>query len=419
MDDRCNRRTFLATAAAATGALGGCTMDDIVGGIQDGSGNPNNDSLGEEGRIVQPAIERGDVLDDFSDERWFPLRGETLSLDREQAISGRYALRIENSASRYSTIGLAPSETLSLEGRNFSMAVKVDSPVGGRMEVRFRSPNSENRFVCTRRLPPAFSDWMRLDFGITRGKGNPDIDDIGELRIEMIGPEDSSIRYWIDDIRLTEAEETPLAILAFYGGLKSHYDVALPMLEERGWGAAVPVRPASIGVDDRMGIGHLRDVRDAGWDVCSFPIRGTPLPEMTPERQRQVITDDQEFLTNRGFPDGARHFFAPHHSINADTVNVLRDVHETGFLYGGSSVGVPPTAPYTIPTINGGDYGSSRAVILRANRHNQLVVLGFDEIGDEGMSVDDFEAQLDRLEKNDYAGGLNVVTPSQLVDEYL
>lgn len=367
---------------------------------------------------MPPAIDYGELLTDFSDERFFALRGESISLDQGQAISGKYALRIENPESGTSTVGYAPTQGLSIEGRNLSMAVKVESPVGGRIEVRFRSPDSENRFVATRHLPPEMSDWMRIDFGITRGKGNPDISNIGEIQIGMTGAEASNVRYWIDDIRLTESAGNPQAILAFYGGKTSHYETAFPMLEERGWKAAVPVRPSGIGAEGRMDLEQLREVRDAGWDVCSFPSRGRSLPKMSPEEQRGVIRSDQNALKEQGFPDGARHFFAPFHSINGATVEILRELHSTGFLYGASSVGVPPTEPYTLPTINGGDYDSSRAVILRANRHNQLVTLGFDEIGGEGMPVEDFEAQLDRLENNDYAGGLNVVTPSDVVDQY-
>lgn len=432
MDGRLTRRTLLATAAA--GSLTGCSFGSWSTGVGTPQGRSNatatpaqptdtpgdlDDGRGQEDRIVPPAIDYGELLTDFSDERFFALRDESIALDQNQAISGTYALRVENPGSNVSTIGYAPPRRLSLEGRNFSMAVKVDSPVGGRLEVRFRSPDDENRFVATRRLPPAMSDWMRIDFGFTRGSGNPDISNIGEIRIGMLGPEDQEVRYWIDDIRLTEAAGTPHAIFAFYGGLDSHYETAFPLLQERGWKAAVPVRPSGIGAEGRMTVGQLREVRDAGWDVCSFPMRGRPLPEMSADEQESVITRDQETLENRGFSDGARHFFAPFHSIDGATLDVLREHHSTGFLYGGSSAGVPPTAPYTLPTINGGDYDSSRAVVLRANLHDQVVTLGFDAIGGDGMSEENFEKQLDRIENNDYAGGLDVITPSDLVDQYL
>ena len=78
-----------------------------------------------------------------------------------------------------------------------------------------------------------------------------------------------------------------------------------------------------------------------------------------------------------------------------------------------------PTAPHTIPVLNGNHLESSRAAILRADRHEQLVVPRFEIVGDGGMSLSDFDAQLDRLESNSYAGGLTVITASDLVDEFL
>ena len=438
MDGRFKRRTFLATATVTTGAIAGCSAfgagNDGGGGSGTPTGNPGGPGTtatgvqtetettteeggGKEGRIVPPAIDYGELLTDFSDERIFGLRDEKLTLDQGEAISGKYALRVEN-GKKVSSIGYAPAETLSLEGKNLSMAVKVDSPVGGRMEVRLQTPDGSSRFVCTRMLPRGMKDWARIDFGITRGKNNPDITNVQEIRIEMLGPEGSTVKYWIDDIRITEETSEPLAVLALYGGRTSHYETVFPLLEERGWKAAVPVRPSAIGAEGRMSLEQLREVRDAGWDVCSFPMRGKPLPEMSKGEQQSVITSVQNSLKERGFERGSRHFFAPYHMIGGDTVEILREVHDTGFLYGGGSVGVPPTAPYTLPTINGGDYESSRAVILRANLHNQLVTLGFDEIGGEGMPVEDFEKQLDRLENNEYAGGLNVVTPTEVVDQY-
>jgi len=423
MNERADRRAFLATATAVTAAVAGCSSnpDDEN---QTTSREPESTPTSTEtetstsGRMVPPAIDYGDPLTDFDQSRWSGVRGETLTLDEETTVSGKQALRVEDSGNNLSTLAFTPTTPISLEGRNLSMAVKVEAPVGGRFEVRFRSPNRKNRYVCTRHLPPMMDDWMRIDFGITRGWNGPDISNIREIRFEVKGPKGSEIKYWLDDVRATEAAGTPHAILAFYGGLESHYGTVFPILQDRGMSAVVPVLPAAIGSDGRMDIGQLREVRDAGWDVSSFPLRGRPLPEMSEERQRKVITEDKQFLEQKGFEDGARHFFSPTDNIDGSTVEILRDVHETAFVYGGGSANVPPTAPYTVPEINGFDYDSSRDVVLRANKHDQVITLVFEEIGDEGMSVEDFEKQLDRIENNEYAGGLDVITPSELVAKY-
>lgn len=439
MDERINRRRFLATATATSSLLAGCSgggdadtspsdttestptpTDSPTATERTDSSTGTEEESGTAGRIVPPAIDYGELITDFRGNRWSGLRGETLTLDQEHAVSGKHALRVENSDNNLSTLAFTPTTPITLEGRDLSMAVKVEAPVGGRIEVRLRSPNQKNRYVCTRRLPAMMDDWMRIDFGITRGWNSPDISDIKEIRIGMKGSKGSEIKYWLDDIRATESAGTPHAILAFYGGYESQYESAFPLLQERGMTGVVPVIPSTIGDEGRMDLGQLRELRDAGWDVSPFPLRDKPLPEMSAEKQREIITRVQKLLSDKGFEDGARHFFSPTDSLDGETMEIIREIHETAFVYGGGSANVPPTAPYTIPEINGFDYDSSRDVILRANKHDQVVTLVFEEIGTEdGMSVEEFEKQLDRIENNAYAGGLNVITPSELVEKYL
>lgn len=367
-----------------------------------------------------PAIDYGESLDDFEEEVWYPLRDEELTFDEEEAVSGYYALRVERQGSDHARIAKAFPGGVDIAGKHLSIAVKVDAPEGGRIQVDVHPPTQDQRHLSTRHLPPGMDDWFRIDLGFTRGMGSPDFTNVQEIRIQATRPDEGPIRFWVDDLRATPGVGESHAILAFYGGYESTYDVAYPILEERDLAGVVPISPSAIGADGRMDVDHLRELRDAGWDVSSFPVNRGPLPDLSKAEQRQVIATAYQYLEERGFPDGARHFFAPFDSIDGSTLETIREVHDTGFLFGGNSAGISPTAPHAIPVINGDDYESSRAAILRADRHEQLVVLRFGEIGTEnGMSVEDFEAQLDRLEENEYAGGLNVITASELVDQFL
>lgn len=47
-----------------------------------------------------------------------------------------------------------------------------------------------------------------------------------------------------------------------------------------------------------------------------------------------------------------------------------------------------------------------------------MVVPYFEQVGGDGMSIEDFEAQLDRIETNSYGNGLVPITPSQLLEYY-
>lgn len=387
--------------------------DENGGSDENDEGGPEPDPRA----TARATIDWGEEIGNFED--WFGLAGTHVFPNDEAGLGDTPALEAEIPDATYGTMGYQFPEPLELGTRHLSTAVKVADPAGGQLEIRLRAPGSDDRLVCARRLPSGMRDWMRVDMGVTRGKGSPDLQNVTELRLHVAGAEETDVRYWIDDIRLTESSGESFAILAFYGGRQEHYDTVFPILEDRGFEAAVPVNPGSIGRSGRMGIDELRALRDAGWDVCSFPSGAGALPELHDHEQEREITNTQEELIERGFEDGARHFFAPRHRMDGHTIDVVQEVHETGFLFGGNSAGMPPTAPHTLPVINGGDYDGSRSVILRADRHEQLVVLAFDRIGEEGMSVEDFERQLDRIEDNDYAGGLNVITPSTLVDEHL
>ena len=430
-----SRRTFLGTVGAASIGFAGC-MDDNGNGSDNETGGNSTDNGNETGNGTDnetdrdengdgngdgespAAIDYGELIDDFEDGgSWFSIRNEQLTPDEGEAITGEHALRIE-SEENVSTIAWAPSAPLDFSDRYLSMAVKVAAPLGGRLQLDVRAPGSSDRVVSTRRLPPAIDDWFRIDFGYTRGVGNPNFERVQEIRLEMVAPEDGQIQYWIDDFRATPARDESNVILAFYGGLESHYETVFPLLEERGWTGVAAVSQDLLNRSGRLSIDQLREMRDAGWEVCSFPQHAGQLPELSAEEQRRVIENNRDYLANRGFEDGSRHFFTPYNTMNTDTLNVLRDTHETAFLFGANSSGIPPTGRHTISAINGSDYDSSRAAILRADIHNQVVVPYFEHIGEEGMAVEDFEAQLDRIEQNSYGDGLVPITPSELLDYY-
>lgn len=393
--------------------------DEPSGNVTDGQ-DTDTDNTGERGDARARAIERatidyGEVIG--SVENWYGSGGSYVALDQEEALTEPGALQVELFDSTFATAGYDFEEPFDLGDRHLSTAVKVESPVGGQLEIRLRAPSDEERVISARRVPSDVTGWMRVDMGITRGVGGPDLSNVQQLRLHVAGSENTDVRYWIDDFRATENSGDSYAILAFYGARTPQYETAFPILEERGLQAAVAVPPTGIGSDGRMTLDQLRELQDAGWDICSLPTRGGILPELSRDEQRSVIEAEKERLEELGFETGARHFFAPHHRMNTDTIDIVQDVHETGFIYGGNSAGMPPTAPHTLPVINGEEYDSSRSVILRADKHDQLVTLGIEDIGgDDGISPESLEDQLDRLEDNDYAGGLNVITPSDLVN---
>ncbi|APX96825.1 polysaccharide deacetylase family protein [Natronorubrum daqingense] len=417
-----SRRWLLSTVGVASAALAGCTdilSDEGSGDDADGEGSDDSgsDSSGD-GSAQWPAIEAGEQLSDFEDlDEWFPQNSE-LSAAEDEARIGSQAAVVESDG-REARIDMR-LDGIDLEEWDVSLAVKPEA--ADQIVVEFLAPDRDARLNTVRTVPDGYEGWFRLDCGYEhKPEGEPDLSNVTRINVVAVGSEDGETRMLVDDLRRTEAADNGKAILAFYGGYDSHYDIAAEMLEERDWTAAVPMSPDQIGADGRMGLEELQDLQDRGWDVCSHPQISTPLPEMPEDRQRDVLETNRDSLEDNGFEDGARHLFVPDDRMDETTVEVARDVHDSAFLFGSCPSGVPPTGMHTIPLIWGPAlHNGVRRHINLADQYNQLTVMEVPRIVDEEdvdvdenrMSLDDFEHLLNHIEHR----GLDVITPSDLVD---
>lgn len=418
MDKNNTRRGFLTVVGGTGATLAGC-LDAIPGPQSDQTDSPAEaDSDGDDpaGSDADGAAELGGTqIDDFEDlDNWAELEGE-IDAETESPYQGSQAAHVVNEGT---TAGIftAFSDGLDIDGQHLSLALRVEEPAGLQLVVEVMAPAQSDHVVATRRLPADLADWFRVDLGYTNDRGEPGFESVQEIRIYLQTSDERAIQFWVDDLRSTSAIETGVVILAFYGALPSHYETVAPLLDDRGWAGVAAVAPQTLNAEGRLDIDQIRQMRDLGWDISSFPLRGDPFPEMSPEDQRNEIQQAHDYLNQRGFEDGARHFFAPYDRIDGETLDILQDVHETGFLFGASPTAVPPTGPHTISRIDGTDLEGTARLITLAEQYNQLVTLTLPSVGDDGeeMSTEEFEALLDFIEDRD----VEVITPSQLLDEY-
>ncbi|MCU4744349.1 hypothetical protein OB955_23865 [Halobacteria archaeon AArc-m2/3/4] len=451
MDRDLSRRQTLAalgvtSTIACAGCLGSLTDDDHDGDESGGSPDEteaeteseteNSDDTDDEADPAEsdtetdqatsngphwPAIETGDVVSDFEDlDRWEATTGRIEPAPAE-ARTGTQAATIESDGRTAGASTFFP-DGLDLEAWDVSMAIKSES--ASRIVVEFIAPTTEERLTTVRLLPDEYDGWFRLDCGYEhKPAGEPDLSNVTRLNVIAVGPEDGPTRIQVDDLRRTEAVDNGKAILAFYGGHRSHFDIAAELLEERGWAAAVPVDPRRVGDGNRMDFDELHQLRERGWDVCSYPRIDSDLTEQSEDRQRTVIESVRDALADRGFADGSRHFFAPSWRQMTPTTHALvRDLHESGFLFGSCPTGAPPTGIHMTPVVWGPALHSGvRRHVNLCDQYKKLTVLRIPRIveGEDGdsnansMSLADFEHLLDHLEHR----GLDVITPSEMVDE--
>ncbi|MFP9192579.1 polysaccharide deacetylase family protein [Natrialbaceae archaeon A-CW1-1] len=418
-------------ATAAALSLSGCldrlTGDDgngITDGIDGGNGNGDDGGNGQssddieeyDGDFEWPAIDEGEVISDFEDLDLWAARDGTIEPAPEEARMGSQAAALESDGNQVeATLGFR--DRIDLSTWDTSLAVKIESANQILLEVI--TTNRDHRLTSIRNVPDAYEGWLRVDFGYLHKFGEPDLENVSRLNIIARGPEDGPTRIVVDDLRRTEAVDNGKAVLAFYGGHDSQFEVAAPMLEERGWSAAVAVDPDRIGGQGRMDLEELEELQGRGWDVCAYPSSQGALPEMPLDRQEQVLERTQSALEQFGFEEGARHFVVPDDSMTQETHEAIRERYDSGLLFGAGPAGAPPTGIHMMPQIWGPAlHGGVRRSINLCDQYNQLVVLRIpriveDESGSNSMSVDDLEHLLNHIEHR----GLDVVTLSDVVDD--
>lgn len=425
MDRDLSRRRLVGAVGAASVTFAGCLgvfsddETDVRPDAGDGNGTESvqndHDRSGNAARSW-PAIETGEVVSDFeSTAEWSAVTGDLESVS--DAPSGTQAIAVE-SDEETAAMGLEIPRGLDLEGWDLSMAIRADAV--DRIHVEVMAPERGDHLTSIRDVPDDHEGWLRLDFGYIQKHGDPDLSNVRRLNVVAVRPEEGPTRIVADDLRRTEAVDNGKAILALYGGHGSHLDLAAPRLADRGWAAAVAVDPGRIGGDGRMTAAQLRRLRDRGWDVCSYPASAGRFPELPDDRTRQVLVTARADLQELGFADGSRHLFVPGDRMDGATQAIVREHHESAFLFGASPTGAPPTGIHTTPLIWGPDlHGGVRRAINLCDQYRQLVVLRIPrivedeaEVDGNSMSLADFEHLLDHLEHR----GLDVVTPSDVVD---
>ncbi|MFC6905375.1 polysaccharide deacetylase family protein [Halalkalicoccus tibetensis] len=451
-----NRRHFLAAVGAGTFALSGCT-DDLLGDEEGDGGEDDTDDEDdglldgeddEEQQATPPAIDGGEVVSDFDEDidEWYALAGE-VSADEENALTGSQTVRIDGEDAS-AGIGRSFPDGLDMENQHLSLALRVDNPRPARVTVRIMAPGQADQLWSTRTVLGPYEGWQRMDVGYTGQRGEPFLDDVQEIQITLEDPnaeengeedegadaaeeeaegdddeenQEDGITFFVDDLRMTPAADQGYVMLTFDDGVESQYENAFPLLEEHDMQGAAAVVPSSLNREGRLTIDHLREMRDAGWDISSHP-EGEAFMELEdPDAIRETIESDYEYLDQRGFPDGARSMFVPYHRTNEEVVEITRDYHDLSAYFGGTTSNVPFTDPLHLSRVDMHDLDGFTSLIDSAAEHNQLAiglahgVVPEDEIDDDplaDMTIEQLEELIEYIEESD----VQVVTPSDLLD---
>lgn len=382
------RRTFLALAGAGATALAGCAGLRGSGGSTK-SGASGGSATGKSGGASSTSLDSAGTLDDFEDlGRWQTLGG-SVTADTQQKQTGSQSARVEAKKSERLG-GIARSvDGLDLSKFDLSAAVKLEQPAEGSIRrIAAVAVTSGGKVVMKRYLGDTLDEWVRVDFGVTSESGDPDPSKVKELRLMVVAGEETPVKFWVDDLQLVPKPEEAYAIFGLDNTRGSHYDTAFQVLQEKGYPAVEGVNPRSVGGENYLSLDELREMRDAGWDIASQPQTADPLPAYEKAKQRQIIEDAHSYLQERGL--GGEHFLAPYHQLSGETLDILADVHETGFTFGAAPTPLGATGQYTISRVNGDSRKGLRKLGPLAKKYNQTVTMYFPEIK-EGGDMDEPE----------------------------
>jgi peptidoglycan/xylan/chitin deacetylase (PgdA/CDA1 family) len=449
------RLKFIATiGAAGTIAVAGCSA--LPGNPKippDGNSSPTPTSPTQGGGTTTPGtgtdtqtdtqpgnnpssnqpFTRGKKVDDFEGNvgsRWQVDYGK-YTVTNEDAYEGNQSLVLEprnpskrkesitRPYARVSRFFTGSNKALDLSNHDLTMAVKVDKPKDQVLDItaNIHAPTGSLSLTSTRQIPKAMDDWVRYDLGYTGTDGKPKLENVlqVEITITTIPQQAKDFRVKIDGLRKIPKPKKGKVIFQFDDGHITAYENAYPVLQQKGWPAGCAVVPDAIGGDKRVSLKMMSEMQQNGWDMMSHPKASpsTALPGLPEQVQRRKIVSAHQKLAALGFEKGARHFVAPYNRVSGTTLDIISDVHETGFLFGACPNNARhPSNPYFISRVQGGSVRGAKDIIDMAARFNQLAVVTYHVIGGNGTPMSVFKRIVDYVEKQN----VDVISPSQLID---
>ncbi|WP_123535432.1 polysaccharide deacetylase family protein [Halosimplex salinum] len=409
--------TDVATGAETDAATSGET-DATTAGAPD-TGTSTSTPAGRTGTASVPRTDVGDRLEGFEDlEYWYALSDQgTVEPELEGVYAGSQSMRLRASgddafAGAFTSFG----EPRDFDGKNVSLAVKVRAPAIAKLSVALLAPDESNMVRMTRTFPGPVGTWVRSDMGVTAVRGDPDLSAVQEVRLvaRRRDQDDAAIDVSVDDVRLADAPDAGSVTFTFDDTHESHYETAFPLMEEYGFSGVEGVISDAVYRGDRLDVGMMREMSDAGWDMASHPYVGEKLlTESSAAKQRSVIEGNKRFLVDKGFEAGARHFLTPKNMVGPATMRIVRDVHDSLYTFGGMPNGRPATTDYYNSRIAAANTDRVRQYVDYAAEFGQHLVLNHHAIGAEAgeISESDFAALLEYVDGAD----VNVVTCSDVL----
>ncbi|WP_330631732.1 polysaccharide deacetylase family protein [Halocatena halophila] len=409
MANNSNRRNFLrGVTLAGIASLAGCssiledsdsepTTPGTGTGTDDGGNRPESTSI--------------DTFEDVSN--WSVQEGKLRTTTEQEAFEGSQSIVLEPKEDSNQPIAKISrsfgSEPLDLSNRDLSLVAKVAEPDDVRIRAEVVAPAHSSMLTAVRYIPLELDDWVRFDLGYTEQNGDPVMNTVSAINLQ-IGPmtEEESFSVSFDDLRSYPKAKRGAVMIQFDDGHRSAYEEAFGILQEFDMPASVAVIPDAVGASDRVTEAMMTEMANAGWNMIGHA--SELLPEHSPEEQKRILEQTQQYLRSKGHDAGANHFVAPYSRVDASALKHIAELFTTGYLFGASpNNAAQPSNPAFLSRVQGGSIEGTKQIVDMAEAQHQLAVISYHEIGGDAVSVSDLREIIEYIDSKE----VDVIKPTQ------
>jgi len=253
---------------------------------------------------------------------------------------------------------------------------------------------------------------VRVDFGVT----NPQVDgmpvDLGNIdritfRLAPTG-ESGTETVYIDWPTRVAAPDTPKVVFMFDDGNVTDYTKGLPYLSQYDYPAITYVNTETVGNEGQLDEDQLYQLSEENWLIGSHTTDHTNLKELDERTAlERKVGDAKQWLIDRGFEEGARHFAYPYNRIDEQALKVVSEFHDTGRVHSWQPIALPSN-PQLIPGAGEPGVSKARRLLDWAVQFGGVISFYYHDLA-SGESLASFREVVDEVCKRERAGEVDVI----------
>lgn len=340
--DNTSRRAVIGSLATGTVVLAGCTsLKDLrpssgdTNGTASPTASPTETTNGGEGTSTpqrasepgshKPMAKKAAGFEDLS--FWTAHANVKLSADKDHVYSGTQSARVENYSGSIQREFPVP---LDLTNKDISLVMDVENPTNTIVTVGlYDTGGKQTRLIQTYYGTGHPDGWVRFNPSVDTGNAN--LRSIKKILITIDGPGEGK-KYWVDSIRFSNKTVDKAQVAFTFDYItRSIYDVAFPIMQDRGLKGCVAVPVDHVGNAGRLTRAELTELKNAGWEIASMSNSFGNLRGKKEDIQRKRLKRAKNLLKEWGL-GSAPTLFPPNGAMDTTTAKLASELHMSAYL---------------------------------------------------------------------------------------